>query len=123
MRASKFRSAIVSSRLLADGWTLLSTLVVIALLEAIPKNHGLRSSLLVIVTDFLLTFCIARIIFIPTGMAGRFLNAAPVILIGKLSYSLYLWQELFLNPKSAAPIALPFPVNFLAIFAVASASY
>ena len=101
----------------------MSTLVLIALLEAIDKSFSAHSSLLTIAVDFMLTFCVAQVILVPTGVAGRFLNTAPVTLIGKLSYSLYLWQELFLSIKGAAPIALPFPVNFLAIFAMASASY
>jgi peptidoglycan/LPS O-acetylase OafA/YrhL len=121
--AGKVRTVIVSSRLLSDGRTLLSTLVLIALLEAIPMYVGARSSLLTMAVDFMLTFCVAQVIFVSTGVAGRFLNAAPMTVIGKLSYSLYLWQELFLNTKSAAPVALPFPGNFLAIFAIASASY
>jgi peptidoglycan/LPS O-acetylase OafA/YrhL len=33
---------------------------------------------------------------------GRFLELAPVRFIGRISYSLYLWQQFFLNPEEAA---------------------
>lgn len=53
---------------------------------------------------------------------GRLLNWRPVVHIGVLSYSLYLWQNAFLNPDwEAWPAALP--VNVLLAFVLASASY
>lgn len=115
--AGKVRNVIVSSKLLSDSRVLALTLVLIALLDAVPTYFGM-------ITNCLLTLCVARLVFIPSGVAGRILNSAPLVLIGKLSYSLYLWQELFLNPfSSRAPIPIPFPVSLVAIFAVASASY
>ncbi|MGA3240067.1 MAG: acyltransferase [Bryobacteraceae bacterium] len=35
----------------------------------------------------------------PLGYLGRFLEAPPLRLIGRLSYSLYLWQEIFVPPR------------------------
>jgi peptidoglycan/LPS O-acetylase OafA/YrhL len=32
---------------------------------------------------------------------GRFLESAPLRFIGRISYSLYLWQEIFLTPVGA----------------------
>jgi peptidoglycan/LPS O-acetylase OafA/YrhL len=34
-----------------------------------------------------------------TGVLGRILNCRPLAVVGVLSYSLYLWQQLFLNPE------------------------
>jgi len=123
MGAGKVRGLIVSSKLLSDGRILLFTLLLIALLDSIPTDRGVPTVVLGIITNSLVTLCVARLVFIPTGVAGRALNFAPVVLIGKLSYSLYLWQQLFLNPYSSAPVATPFPVNLLAAFAAASACY
>jgi peptidoglycan/LPS O-acetylase OafA/YrhL len=39
-----------------------------------------------------------------------------------MSYSLYLWQQLFFNPFSSSPIS-KFPLNLVAALAAASASY
>jgi len=46
-----------------------------------------------------------------TGL-GRMLNSLPFVFLGQLSYSLYLWQQPFLNRQSASWIAA-FPVNLL----------
>jgi peptidoglycan/LPS O-acetylase OafA/YrhL len=53
---------------------------------------------------------------------GRFLNWSPMVYIGVLSYSLYLWQNAFLNPDwDAWPAKLP--LNILLAFVMAFASY
>lgn len=53
---------------------------------------------------------------------GRILNWGPIVYIGALSYSLYLWQNAFLNPDwNAWPAMLP--VNLLLAFGMAIASY
>jgi len=48
---------------------------------------------------------------------GRFLNARPVIWVGVLSYSIYLWQELFVWAY------IPALAKIAGILATASASY
>lgn len=54
--------------------------------------------------------------------AFRVLNTAPLMLIGRMSYSIYLWQQLFLKPTSAAwPQRSPYNIP-LALIA-ASLSY
>jgi peptidoglycan/LPS O-acetylase OafA/YrhL len=53
---------------------------------------------------------------------GRLLNWSPIMYIGVLSYSLYLWQNAFLNPDWYAwPARLP--TNLLLAFALAITSY
>lgn len=56
------------------------------------------------------------------GVIGRLLNWRPVVYIGVLSYSLYLWQNVFLNPDW---VAWPtrFPLNLLLALLMAVASY
>jgi peptidoglycan/LPS O-acetylase OafA/YrhL len=51
--------------------------------------------------------------------SGRFLNTAPMQLIGRMSYSLYLWQEIFLSDRHP----VPFPWSLLGIAAAGAASY
>jgi peptidoglycan/LPS O-acetylase OafA/YrhL len=50
------------------------------------------------------------------------LNWAPLTFIGVLSYSLYLWQQLFLNGASSAWINA-FPQNLILAFCAAVASH
>jgi peptidoglycan/LPS O-acetylase OafA/YrhL len=53
---------------------------------------------------------------------GHILNWRPILYIGVLSYSLYLWQNAFLNPDwNAWPAKLP--INILLAFGMAIASY
>lgn len=58
----------------------------------------------------------------PNSPAGRLLNTAPFVWVGILSYSLYLWQEPFLNSDSAAWLAA-FPMNVTLTFLAALISY
>jgi peptidoglycan/LPS O-acetylase OafA/YrhL len=53
---------------------------------------------------------------------GRFLNWKPVAAVGVLSYSLYLWQQPFLNRASSLWMN-SFPWNLLLAVAAAVASY
>ena len=53
---------------------------------------------------------------------GRVLNWKPVAFVGVLSYSLYLWQQLFLNRNSFAWVNA-FPQNLALTIAAALGSY
>jgi len=62
----------------------------------------------------------------PDVWLGRILELAPVRWVGRISYSLYIWQQLFLVwPEGGRPLhALNiFPLNLILTFVVASLSY
>ena len=63
----------------------------------------------------------------PGSAAGRVLEWGPLRWVGRLSYSLYLWQQLFLKhpPFGAAPLGRlqRMPLEWAATFACAIASY
>lgn len=69
-----------------------------------------------------LAVLIHRSIYHPNDWVGWVLNCKPVAFIGVLSYSLYLWQELFLNRYSAAWVNA-FPQNIVFSAAAALVSY
>jgi peptidoglycan/LPS O-acetylase OafA/YrhL len=54
----------------------------------------------------------------PQLPVGRFLNSGPMVKLGHLSYSLYLWHILFVNPYSHS-IVNRFPISLALAFAVA----
>ena len=56
------------------------------------------------------------------GIVGRLLNYPAVSFVGVLSYSLYLWQQPFLNRGSSSPYCA-FPLNIVLAMASALASY
>lgn len=57
----------------------------------------------------------------PRSLIGRLLNVRPVRHLGMISYSLYLWQQMFTGPDTGRFV--PFPANAIAIFLCAEASY
>ncbi|WP_394824712.1 acyltransferase family protein [Pendulispora albinea] len=64
----------------------------------------------------------------PGSLLGRLLESRLLCWIGRLSYSLYIWQQLFLidAPSSRLPVLEPFqtfPANVVAAFLLAIASY
>jgi peptidoglycan/LPS O-acetylase OafA/YrhL len=56
------------------------------------------------------------------GRVGRVLNAAPLVFVGWMSYSLYLWQQPFLNRASQSTFAA-FPLNIICAITLALLSY
>ena|SRR5215831_15025069 len=63
-----------------------------------------------------------RCIAVATGIVGKILNSRPLVFVGVISYSLYLWQQIFLNRQSTS-IITHFPENILFVAAAAMASY
>jgi len=81
------------------------------------------SAPLAFVTPLLLVSTVLK----PRGWLGRVLEFPPLQWVGRLSYSLYLWQQLFLVwNKWRAPAMSPmqnFPLNFALSLVCAIASY
>ena len=65
--------------------------------------------------------CIAWTVANPGGWIGKFLNLRPMILVGTMSYSIYLWQQPIINPFSATP--LPWLLSLALLAVAAGASY
>lgn len=53
---------------------------------------------------------------------GKWLNLPPMVWLGTLSYSLYLWQQLFLN-RGSSSMFCAFPQNVVFALLAASLSY
>jgi peptidoglycan/LPS O-acetylase OafA/YrhL len=58
----------------------------------------------------------------PAWAATEMLSLRPFTALGRISYSLYLWQQLFLSPENQT-ITGRFPINFVAAILCAVASY
>jgi len=91
-----------------SGFWFLFAVPVILLLDTV--DFGNAAWYAALVTNSLVTLCVARVVFVPV----RMLNRTPLVMLGKLSYSLYLFQQLFLDSMSSAPILIPFPFNLAA---------
>lgn len=118
LRRQRFLTA-AKSYLLPWVALLYTTLVFIEL-----DHHSSRANNLQLILCFPLL--IVSTMLHPETLLARFLEWAPLRFLGRISYSLYLWQQMFLNP-----IVAPKPGSFhahrlwcwAAIFACAIASY
>lgn len=96
--------------------------VAIVLINRSASHVGLFYSVGETLLDLLIAVVIDRAVRLPHGLSGRFLNSRLLVHIGVLSYSLYLWQQPFLN-RSSTGLFQSFPLNLLAAVACAHVSY
>lgn len=74
--------------------------VVALLLPWYPATSAARSLFMLFVLRPTLDVCLAGVVLHVIQVPYRALNWGPVVWLGKISYSLYLWQELFCaNPN------------------------
>lgn len=78
----------------------------------------LRWALLETAINVLIAMCVCRATIDVKSVIGRILNSAPLVYVGVLSYSLYVWQQPFLN-RGATGWAQRFPENIVLAFAAA----
>jgi peptidoglycan/LPS O-acetylase OafA/YrhL len=67
-----------------------------------------------------LAIVVARFSLVTSGSLSRVMNSAPIVAIGVMSYSLYLWQMLFINAVDAPLLRFPLNVMWAALAATAS---
>jgi peptidoglycan/LPS O-acetylase OafA/YrhL len=100
------------------------SIALLALLLVI--NRFMDYSVVTVFGTSVIIVCLAvlihRCVYRPDDWVGRVLNWKPIVFVGALSYSLYLWQQLFLNRESSAWINT-FPQNLIFAIAAALASY
>ena len=111
-RIETYRSIVMS------GYFFLIPLSTVALL-AMNLPEAFRALIGLTCLNFTIVMVLDRLIRQPNDLVGRVLNSWPFRKLGLLSYSLYLWQQLFLG--AAHPIV--FPVNVLLVLLVAVFSY
>ena len=79
-----------------------------------------------IISNILISFLILDTLINPKTFLYRFLNTKLMIQIGLISYSLYVWQQLFLVPSDLYVDKVTwsiFPLNIVVVFLVAYISY
>lgn len=100
-----------------SGWIWLSPLL-IACGEAVLWRHDLSFVLGKTCTNVGIVLALDWVVHRPDTLVGRSLNARPVVLVGAMSYSIYIWQQLFL--REGGP---PLPAALLCTLACAALSY
>ncbi len=113
----------VASRVLRSPWCVSGAVVVALVVTSLHRETGwgvFRPT----VNGLCIAVVINRLVRRdqPAGtLLDRLSNAGPVTWIGRLSFSLYLWQQLTCVPE--AVLGCRFPVNVLASLAMAAGSY
>lgn len=106
-------------RLTASRWLVL-TVPIILLLNRVG-SYPVVIALGTPVTNVCLALLIESSTRHAGSLAGRLLNWKPVVFLGTLSYSLYLWQQIFIDRGSGAWVnAFPQNVLLALLFALAS---
>lgn len=98
----------------------------------IPHLEKLFVMFLPTIQSAAIAYLIGSFVTVREGQAYKLLNFEAIQWIGRLSYSLYIWQQLVLIPKeyqifpdswSIATFLDTFPQNIIVVFALASISY
>jgi peptidoglycan/LPS O-acetylase OafA/YrhL len=106
--------------LLASRWFLLVPGLILALgFGTAGHSRGLFYTVGQSLCNLAIVLCVDRFVRFPGTLTGRLLNTRLLVYVGVLSYSLYLWQQLFLNPMDEVSSYTAFPQNI--VFAVLAA--
>ncbi|PYN85802.1 MAG: acyltransferase [Candidatus Rokuibacteriota bacterium] len=108
-------------RVLGSQWLLLAPVVVV-LSGALAQHPRIDFFVGFTLRNVLVALCIDRWVTDPSDRVGRVLNSRPFVFVGLISYSIYLWQQLFLN-RYTASLSTSFPVNITLAVVAALASY
>lgn len=104
----------------------ITSILVVSLLLFIKYNDNftLRNVLAGFASSFLIGYIIIANITPADDFIFKFLNAKLLKTIGVLSYSVYLWQEIFTSHNPGLPnFMVAFPYNIVCIITVSCASY
>jgi peptidoglycan/LPS O-acetylase OafA/YrhL len=96
---------------------------VVAVVLITMKDRG-RASIFVLesLQNVLIALIIDGCVRRSDNVVGRFLNSRLMVTVGVLSYSIYLWQQPFLNRYSSSLIT-GFPINLILVGLFAYVSY
>lgn len=101
---------------------LAATAVVVLVCSALERRPSFDLVVGETAANLGIALALDRCVRAPASHVGRVLNAAPVAKLGTISYSLYLWQQPWLDRHSRATVCA-FPLNLLIAVALALASY
>jgi peptidoglycan/LPS O-acetylase OafA/YrhL len=112
-------------RVVSSPWFHITVIGLLAIVYSVALRHPELQSTRVLVQSALLPLIIVPTVFRPQYWVSRVLETWPMQRIGRISYSLYLWQQLVLHedaPDFLSALA-SFPLRVAVVFALAYVSY
>ena len=106
--------------LLGSRW--FSLIPVAALAMNMKAGGRLQVAMIETILNLAICLIIHRVICIPHSFSSRFLNTRPLSLAGTMSYSVYLWQQPFLD-RFASSLLQTFPLNLILAILCGAASF
>lgn len=82
-----------------------------------PRIFAVSTSMM----NISIALCIDWVVTNYETLPGRLLNSAPMVYLGTMSYSIYLWQQLFFDKSDL--IWTKFPLNFIGLAVMSLISY
>jgi len=107
--------------LLQSAWFFLVPVAVVAT-GVVDERPRMAFTIGALVVNLGVAIVVDRCLRMPWRRATRLLSAPPVVAVGRISYSIYLWQQLFLN-RTAPAWATAFPRNLALVALAGTASY
>ncbi|MCA9680380.1 MAG: acyltransferase, partial [Myxococcales bacterium] len=95
---------------------------VIVVLANLPGRVALNYTVDITVQNLGIALCVDRFVRVTAGPIHRFLNLRWLAYVGTLSYSIYLWQEPFLNHRAHTSFTA-WPINLTLALVCAVTSY
>jgi peptidoglycan/LPS O-acetylase OafA/YrhL len=110
-------------RRIVDSPAYLLILPALFALGALERFAKLDFAVCMSAQNILIAIFIERVTRSSTGGVAAVLSSRPVVMIGLWSYSLYLWQQLFINRNVQDSLLTAFPYNLAFAMALAAVSY
>jgi peptidoglycan/LPS O-acetylase OafA/YrhL len=108
--------AMIGTRVRDVSWKLAAPmLAAVVLIPLYDADTRLRTMIMLFVLSPLLHFSIAGVLLHVVQHPYRLLNLAPVVWLGNISYSLYLWQQPFFDPRSPSRYGVVWAVGLACV--------
>ena len=100
------------------GWLALASTIGIASLAAAIGTTAFRDTIVWLVLPLVLGVLLLHVVATPTSALSRVLDLAPVRYVGRISYGMYLYQQILSSPVHHLTEGLPYVVQLSFMYAL-----